>query len=108
VARGDIPGAVQVVCVRGRYRPPTPARSGILAGVLAAVRAFADVPDWAACVLGPAETDCLVAAAAGGKARIGFKNTFIGPDGRPRRLSPEWMTRLEPLCVESIKPADKA
>lgn len=84
VARGDIPGPVQVLYVLGRYQPPIPARPDMLAGFLAAARAFADGPDWAACAFGPAETDCLVAAvAAGGKARIGFENNLVGPDGRP-------------------------
>lgn len=84
VARGDIPGPVQVLYVLGRYQPPIPARPDMLAGFLAAARAFPDPPDWAACAFGPAETDCLVAAvAAGGKARIGFENNLVGPDGRP-------------------------
>lgn len=84
--QGEIPAPVQLLCVLGRYRPPTPARPAMLPGFLDAMTRFATRPDWAVCAFGPAETDCLLAAArAGGKARVGFENNLIGPDGRPAR-----------------------
>jgi 3-keto-5-aminohexanoate cleavage enzyme len=38
--------------------------------------------DWAVCAFGHGETDCLKAAIeAGGKARVGFENSFFNSDG---------------------------
>jgi uncharacterized protein (DUF849 family) len=82
VAAGAIPTPLQLLFVLGRYQPPKPAIPDMLTGFLRAARTLPGNPDWAACAFGPGETACLLAAIrAGGKARIGFENNLIGPDG---------------------------
>jgi uncharacterized protein (DUF849 family) len=47
-------------------------------------------PDWAVCAFGNRETDCLaVALSCGGKARVGFENSFWNRDGSIARSNAE-------------------
>lgn len=102
-ALGAIPAPLQLLYVLGRYRPPTPASPGLLAGFLSAAQALPQPPDWAVCAFGPGETDCLLAAVAkGGKTRIGFENNLTGPDGRPARDNAD---RVRDLSRRLLAPA---
>lgn len=95
VAAGAIPTPLQLLFVLGRYQPPRPAIPDMLTGFLRAARTLPGNPDWAACAFGPQETDCLLTAiTAGGKARIGFENNLIGPDGT---LAPDNAARVADL-----------
>lgn len=83
-ASGQVPGPLQALFVLGRHSQALDATPTMLDPFLAAARALRDPMDWAVCAFGPGETDCLLAALQkGGKARIGFENNIIGPDGRP-------------------------
>ena len=85
VAEGTIPRAgLMALIVLGRYTPGQRSAPGDLRAPAAALLAALPGVDWAVCAFGPAETDCLIAAARrGGKARIGFENNRLMRDGRP-------------------------
>lgn len=93
----DIPGPLQCLFVLGRYDPALPATPAMLDPFLAAARAMPNPVDWAVCAFGPAETECLLTAIQrGGKARIGFENNILGPDGVP---APDNAARVRDLCL---------
>ncbi|MGK6311474.1 3-keto-5-aminohexanoate cleavage protein [Neorhizobium sp. DT-125] len=74
---------LSVIYVLGRYSPGQESHPDDLKPFLEASRAFVALPDWMVCAFGRGETDCLAAAlAGGGKARVGFENSFWHRDGR--------------------------
>lgn len=106
VADGTIPrDGLMALIVLGRYTPGQRSVPGDLDSPAAAL--FAALPgiDWAACAFGPAETDCLIAAARkGGKARIGFENNRLMRDGRPAASNADRVREL----VEALAAQDAA
>jgi len=84
LAEGVIPAeAPQVLHVLGRYVTGQRAAPQDLAAPLQAQARLGVTPDWAVCAFGPQESACLLAALrAGGKARIGFENNLLRPDGQ--------------------------
>lgn len=85
LAEGVIPAAApKVLHVLGRYTGDRRAAPEDLAAPLRAQRRLGVPLDWAVCAFGPQESACLLAAArSGGKARIGFENNLLRPDGQP-------------------------
>lgn len=91
MAQGIVPAAgLKVLHVLGRYVDGQRAEPEDLVAPLQAQRGLGVVPDWAVCAFGPQESACLLSALrAGGKARIGFENNLLRPDGRPARDNAE-------------------
>jgi uncharacterized protein (DUF849 family) len=103
VADGTIPGGgLKALIVLGRYTPgQRSAPADLDAPAAALLRALPGV-DWAACAFGPAETDCLLAAARlGGKARIGFENNRLMRDGSPAASNADRVRELAQALAEA-------
>lgn len=78
---GDHP--LQLIYVLGRYTDGQVSSPQDLDPFLRWQSRLEIAPDWAICAFGPAETDCLLAAARrGGKCRIGFENNMIMRNGQ--------------------------
>lgn len=74
---------LQLLFVLGRYTAGQVSSPAMLHPFLDWLNADALSPDWMVCAFGRGETDCLQAAQAqGGKARVGFENSFEHADGR--------------------------
>lgn len=85
-AEGIIPRATgtQVLHVLGRYAADQRSVPRDLDAPLRVQDTLEVAPDWAVCAFGPQEAACLLAAQRmGGKARIGFENNLLQPDGQP-------------------------
>ena len=96
VRDGHIPSSGQLLFVLGQYDPPRDGVPDDLRAFVAAMDGLPEPMDWAVCAFGGQETDCLVAAIEnGGKARIGFENNLLGPDGD---LAPDNAARVRDLC----------
>lgn len=92
------PGPVQLLFVLGRYSEGQQSDPGDLAPFLAQLATSGLQADWALCAFGRAETACLAAAfAAGGKARVGFENSFEHADGRIARDNAERVAEIAAL-----------
>jgi uncharacterized protein (DUF849 family) len=80
---GIIPMAAhQFLFVLGRYASDQESNPAELDGFVNALRKYKASSDWAACAFGTKETACLEKAfMLGGKARVGFENSFWNADG---------------------------
>lgn len=103
IAAGTIPAAgLQLLFVLGRYAGGPPSDPAVLQGWLDALAARGlGGADWALCAFGRAETVCLQAALrAGGKARVGFENSFFNADGSRARDNAERVAEIAALLRE--------
>ena len=83
VASGDLPAdGLSAIFVLGRYDDGPPSQPDQIDRFLDACAGLETPLDWMVCAFGVAETACLGAALAkGGKARVGFENNLLQPDG---------------------------
>ena len=73
---------LQLLFVLGRYTENQQSIPADLDPFISWQRANCSDADWAVCAFGKQETNCLIAAyQAGGKARVGFENSFWNADG---------------------------
>ena len=100
ISAGTIPATgLQLLFVLGRYAGGPPSDPAALQAWLDALAAHRLAgADWALCAFGQAETACLKAAlAAGGKARVGFENSFFNADGSLARDNAERVAEIAAL-----------
>ncbi|MCC5989088.1 MAG: 3-keto-5-aminohexanoate cleavage protein [Pararhodobacter sp.] len=100
IAAGTVPtSTLQLLFALGRYEGGPPSDPAALRAWLDALTAQGLVgADWALCAFGPAETACLAAALeAGGKARVGFENSFFNADGGLARDNAERVSEIAAL-----------
>jgi len=83
IEKNQIPAtSLQVLLVLGRYQIKQQSQPADLDPMLISLKQFSTPVDWAVCAFGIAETACLQYAwQQGGKARIGFENSFWHTDG---------------------------
>lgn len=97
----------KLLFVLGRYDPATDGRPEMLAPFLQALHRREGRADWAACAFGPGETECLLhAAKLGGKLRVGFENSLLGPDGSPAASNAERVRQM--LACLSLKESQES
>ena len=111
VERGVIPGTHhQLQLVLGTYDGREPSQPGDLAEYLALLKSREGelVFDWMLCAFGSAETACLVhAIQQGGKARVGFENSFWNADGSVARDNAERVAEVRAALAQTWSPADR-
>lgn len=119
IESGTIPGtAHQLQFVLGRYDSADPPAPGLLDAYLAELAPYAgDMTfDWMVCAFGPSETDCLTdAVVKGGKARVGFENSFWNADGSVAKDNAERVAEVRAAIAalsatrapQTVSPSDR-
>lgn len=101
VDTGIVPrNQLTVLFVLGRYSKDLQSSPDDLAPFMDVMPVLANssgvIPDWACCAFGAQETACLQEAVRlGGKARIGFENNVLQPDGT---VAPDNAARIKVLA----------
>lgn len=98
VARGVVPaGRLQLLFVLGRYGALGADAPAAIAPFLAPFRAARAAIDWATCAFGVHETAALAESfRLGGKARVGFENSFHMADGT---IAPDNAARVREVAA---------
>ncbi len=105
VGRGVIPGGrLAILHVLGRYASGQISTLDDINAPLARQSVLGPAVDWAVCAFGPAETAILAEVLRrGGKARIGFENNLLQPDGQPAQANAARVATLNAM-VEARLP----
>lgn len=106
VETGIVPPAeLKALLVFGRYEGPENVSAAKVTERAAILQRHLPGVDWAICAFGKEETECLLQARRlGGKARIGFENSRLHPDGRLAASNEERVAEF----VKAVSQSDPA